>query len=185
MTAVFLQEFPVQDAEPGQKPGKERQLEDHPHHEYHSQEIVHIGIKGNLVDNGLADLILCKESERERENQRVPYGASDEKHERAEEESATHGLLFRAVECGTDEFPYFIDNIREEKHQGNPERGGNMGHELRCDIDIDDVSMEAVIGEVREERHGLPHRGKPPVYEEIRGRGTKDEIVEDMRHGQE
>lgn len=139
MPAVFLQEFAVEDAEFGQQPGEQRHFEDQAHDENHAEEVAHVGVEGNLVGHSLADPVFGEKPERKRENQTVSHCAAEEKHECSRKESLADGPSFAFEQGRLYEFPEFEYDIREKKQQRHPERGRDMRHELRRDVDIDDV----------------------------------------------
>ena len=104
----------MENAEAGKQPGKQGKLEDDAHYEYHAEEVVHVGVQGYLVGNGLADLVAGKEAECEWEDETVSNGAAEEEHEGAVEESPGDGFLLVLEQGGPDEFPQLIDDIGED-----------------------------------------------------------------------
>ena len=174
VATVFAQEGFVDDAQLGQEPDEQRQLKHKPDDENHHKEVVHVGVEVDLVGNLATKLILRQEAEHKGEDDAVADDTSEVEHAGAEEEGEADGARLIFIERRADELPQLVDEDREGKHKRQPERSGDVGHELRGHVDVDELAGEIGLED-----------GQPTIEEEVAVRGAKDDGGVDVGHGNE
>lgn len=142
MATVFSKEGFVDNAQLGQEPDEQGQLKHKTNDKNHHEEVVHVGAKVDLVGNLTTELILRQEAEHEGEDDAVADDTTKVKHAGAKEEGETDGARLVLIECGADEFPQLVNEDRESENKRQPERGGDVGHELRGHVDVDELAGE-------------------------------------------
>ena len=185
MAAVGAEEGLVHQPQLREQPCKQRQFEDDPHDENQHQEIAHVGVQRDLVDDRRAELVLGQETERKGEDQTVPHGAAQKKHNGSAQKGQPHAAPLVLEERRLHEAPHFEDQVGEHQHQREPERRADVGQELRSDVDIDDLHREIVVAEIGKEHPRTAQVRQPPVEEKIRRRRPQHERIEQVGHDAE
>ena len=122
MSPVFAEKFTMQDSCRAQCPSQQWKFEHYAKHENQHQESIHVGIKRNLIRHKLTHLIIGQETQRNRENNKIPYRDTYEKHHISHHKCLSCSAHLIVVQCRLHKIPNEIQHQRERKNQREPKR---------------------------------------------------------------
>ena len=150
MPSVFVEERTFQQTDLRQQPRNQRHFKNDSHHKDQHQEIIHIRIQRDLFRYIDTQLISCQKAQRHREYHKISDSTSDKEHDCSQKKYPFDIFLLILIQSRTNELPDFPHQIRESKHKCQPERGGHVSKELRCQSDIKHIHMKIIITEIRQ-----------------------------------
>ncbi len=168
MTPIGPEEATMQHAQHAQQPRHERQLKDDTHHKDEHQEGVHVAVKGNLIGNQGAHVIVGKEAQRDRKDHIVAHEYAQEEHQAAHQKGRLDAPLLIRVQRRGDKGPQLIQEEGEGQYQRKPERRGHVDKELRGELDVNELDFKAAGSELWQPGN----RGRHPLKQAVKHKVT-------------
>ena len=93
-------------------------------------------------------MIVGQETQRDRENDKIAHCHANKEHDAPHEESSLNPFFLLWVQGRCDKGPQEVKHDGKGEHQCQPERRGHVYKELGSKLDIDQLNVEAIGGEL-------------------------------------